>query len=175
MSPSIFRGGLAPIAVDNKFGFIDKTGDFVIPPKYDFAFPFEEERVLVVDSGSYGFIDRSGRTAVKPVFKNAHNFSDGLAAVQVDSKRWGYINEDGQYVIAPQFSTAAQFSEGIAFVESLSTRDVMQDVSTGSVKPELSPRAEFPRFTPVPDSYEGDQDIRLGRPFIMPACHSEKP
>jgi len=175
MSPSIFRGGLAPIAVDNKFGFIDKTGDFVIPPKYDFAFPFEGERALIVESGSYGFIDRSGRTAVKPVFKNAHNFSDGLAAVQVDSKRWGYINEDGQYVIAPQFSTAAQFSEGIAFVDCLSTRDVMQDVSTGSVKPELSPRAEFPRFTPVPDSYEGDQDIRLGRPFIMPACHSEKP
>lgn len=168
MSPSMFRGGLAPIAVDNKFGFINTAGDFVIPPRYDFAFPFEGERALILESGSYGFIDRNGRTAVKPVFKTAHNYSNGLAVVQEDSKKWGYINKDGHYVISPQFSSAVPFSEGMSFVESLSKHDTMREVSSNGIRQVLDPKTEFPRFIPAPDSYEGSQDIRLGKPFIVP-------
>ncbi len=32
-----FDGGLADVRVGDKYGFIDKTGKFVIEPRFDFA------------------------------------------------------------------------------------------------------------------------------------------
>jgi len=49
-------------------------------------------------------------------FRNAMQFSEGLAAVQVDGK-WGYIDQKGQFVIEPRFLTARDFKQGRAKVE----------------------------------------------------------
>ena len=37
-----FHDGLAKIEVDNKTGFIDKTGKVVIPAEFTYAYPFSE-------------------------------------------------------------------------------------------------------------------------------------
>jgi hypothetical protein len=71
---------------DSKWGFIDHTGQFVIPPQ----FPFYPEGLV----GS---------------------FSDGLAAIEV-SGRLGYIDRSGGYVIAPRFVAGTRFEDGIARV-----------------------------------------------------------
>lgn len=36
------KDGLAIVAQNGKYGFVDKTGKVVIPVKYDFAFSFIE-------------------------------------------------------------------------------------------------------------------------------------
>ena len=156
ISPSVFREGLAPMTVDSKVGFINTSGEFVIPPKYQFAFPFEDGRALVVENGKYGFIDRTGKVVIAPVFKNAHSFSNGLAAVQLVSGNWGYINKDGKVAIDPKFSYALPFSEGLAFVR------------VGSEERRNMPTADFQEIEQVPDSFELTPEIRLGRPKVVP-------
>ncbi|GEM_PF-1198916 len=117
MSPSLFREGLAPLVKDKRFGYIDKTGTFIIPPQYDFAFPFSEGLAVIIDDGKYGYIDRSGKVVISPSFYEAGNFNDGLAPVQTENQKWGYINKTGQFVIEPKYKAAYPFSEGLAFVE----------------------------------------------------------
>ncbi len=43
----IFWGELAPVKKDGKWGFINKSNEFVIAPKYDYASIFSEGRALV--------------------------------------------------------------------------------------------------------------------------------
>ena len=38
----LFQEGLAPVELNGKWGFIDKTGKLIVPPMYDEAWPFQE-------------------------------------------------------------------------------------------------------------------------------------
>lgn len=88
-----FSEGLAGVVVNRKYGFINKSGEMVIPPR------FELRR-----GGRHGeLIISSGR------------FSEGLACVRVGELH-GYINRKGDFVIQPQFLRAQDFSEGLAWV-----------------------------------------------------------
>ena len=62
-----------------------------------------------------GFIDKQGRYVINPQFKDAFNFTEGLAAVQA-GQRWGFVGGDGTFVMAPQFEEVFNFSEGRAAV-----------------------------------------------------------
>ena len=46
----------------------------------------------------------------------AHDFSEGIAAVQPDDQKglWGYIDHSGMFVIGPRFSDAGSFEGGLA-------------------------------------------------------------
>ncbi len=75
-----FHEGLARTSSAGKIGFIDKTLRVVIPPRYDFAWPFENGRSLVcmgckpgepdsdghgpVVGGEWGVIDSAGRAVI---------------------------------------------------------------------------------------------------------------
>ncbi len=70
-------------------------------------------------AGKWGFIDNTGTIKIEPQFVQAHDFSEGLAAVEVatnDGTKFGYIDASGATVIEPQFDRADDFSEGLAAV-----------------------------------------------------------
>jgi hypothetical protein len=105
--------------VNSKWGFIDKTGEVVVAPKYSWVADFSEGLAAVKVGGThflggkYGFIDRTGRTVIEPQFQGAKSFSEGLAAVQAGGK-WGCINRKGEFRIQPQFESVWTFHEGLA-------------------------------------------------------------
>jgi len=76
-----------------------------------------QELAVVGKDKKFGFMDKSGKILIPIEFKQAGNFSDGMAAVLVDGK-WGYINTGGNMVIEPQFDRVKAFNSGIALVES---------------------------------------------------------
>lgn len=115
-SPSIFREGLAAMPLDGKYGYIDKTGNYVISPRFEYAFPFTGERALVKQNGKFGYIDRKGNLVIEPKFKFASGFSEGLAAVAEERNNWEYIDTNGRVVLSANFCSAAPFSEGLARV-----------------------------------------------------------
>ncbi|EQA5280589.1 WG repeat-containing protein [Campylobacter coli] len=49
-------------------GLIDKSGKFVIKPKFDSIWSFREGLVKVGLNGKYGFIDKSGKIVIEPKF-----------------------------------------------------------------------------------------------------------
>ena len=57
---SSFREGLAAVKINNKYGFIDKTGTVVIPAKFDGAGYFDNGKAQVVLNGRWFYIDRNG-------------------------------------------------------------------------------------------------------------------
>ncbi len=65
----------------------------------------------------FGFVDSSGNVVVGARYSDAHDFSDGLAAVK-KGDLWGFINLDGEMVIPPQFEKAGAFHESRAAVYS---------------------------------------------------------
>ncbi|HEX4997382.1 MAG TPA: WG repeat-containing protein, partial [Terriglobia bacterium] len=109
-----------------KFGFIDKTGRFVIDAKFFVAQDFSEGLAAVeetVDS-KYGYIDRTGRMVIEPRFNQAMGFSEGLAAVETSARivgdrvvdiAWGFIDKGGVLKIPDKYdSIPGGFSEGLA-------------------------------------------------------------
>lgn len=62
----------------------------------------------------YGFKDLHGNTVIKAKFKNARDFQNGMAAVQLN-KRWYFINNKGKR-ISRSYSAVHSCSEGMAAV-----------------------------------------------------------
>ena len=71
----------------------------------------------------WGYFDKNGRKVIPAKYQSAHEFSEGLAAVQLpmDSDapmKWGYISTKGQWTIPPRFSNQPDdFSDGLALVQ----------------------------------------------------------
>ncbi|HDS30236.1 MAG TPA: WG repeat-containing protein, partial [Firmicutes bacterium] len=82
-----FPEGLAPVMIDGKWGFIDKTGKITINPQFDRAESFSEglARVRLGDwkTGKWGFIDKTGQFVISPQFDEASSFYEGLASVEI--------------------------------------------------------------------------------------------
>ena len=83
---SLFSEGYAAVCKNGKWGYIDKTGQEVIPCKYDWANPFHEGLASVrisYDSG-YGFIDTTGREVIRHrrEIEVPGEFSEGLVVVK---------------------------------------------------------------------------------------------
>lgn len=96
-----FSEGLAPVgAGGTKLGYIDKTGQFIIKPRFDKAYSFSDGIARVQDDGKYGYIDRSGELVADLMFDDAGDFSDGVALVKIGS-RTGYIDKRGRYIWKP--------------------------------------------------------------------------
>lgn len=108
----------------NKYGYINKSGNLVIPIVYQWAEPFKETLAPVTMGDKYGYIDTTGQLVLPYQYVFANAFSEGLAAVY-DGNAWGYIDHSGKYVIEPQFGsyeghdgedTANPFIDGYAAV-----------------------------------------------------------
>lgn len=125
--------GLMPLEDAGKWGFVDKTFAWAIPPTYDFAHEFSDGLAPVQMGGRWGYIDKAGSQIVHPKYGVAWPFSDGLGRIrndiatgeeamtmegprQVYRHRYGFVDSDGREVIPPQFEWATNFREGKAIV-----------------------------------------------------------
>lgn len=119
-----FSDGLAAVKVGGMYGYIDKTGKFLINPKYSSAEDFSEGLAAVRmrnSDGIYksGFIDKSGKVIIKFEYDYANNFKEGLALVKIGSLnnyKIGFINAKGEMVIKAIYDDGKDFSDGLAVV-----------------------------------------------------------
>lgn len=96
------------------WGYIDKTGKYIVAPTFPNALGFSEGLAAVqLPEGKWGYIDKAGSFVIKPQFQSASRFSDGLACVMRDGK-YGFIDRTGKIVISPRFTGAGEFTEGLA-------------------------------------------------------------
>ncbi|WP_368123615.1 WG repeat-containing protein [Bacteroides cellulosilyticus] len=82
---------------NEKYGFIDKSGKFVIEPQFEFADDFSEGLAIVTINDEYGFIDKSGKFVIEPQFEYASKFSDGISRVENNGKEFK-IDTNGNVV-----------------------------------------------------------------------------
>lgn len=104
---------LAPAKVGNKWGFIDRTGKFIIKPQFFEVRKFTENLAAVRPSSKWGFIDSTGKYVVKPSFDVAEPFQDGMAYVKNGTKM-GFVDAKGnvKYVAWDNAIVGRHFSDG---------------------------------------------------------------
>jgi RNA polymerase sigma factor (sigma-70 family) len=105
-----FSEGLARVEKDNKLGYINTKGKWVVKPMYPVAGrgvtagagDFHCGRAAVLLGGKWGFIDKRGVLVVPAKYEACDSFSEGLAAVRVKGL-WGYVKANGKLVVPPRF------------------------------------------------------------------------
>ncbi len=113
-----FTEGMAPVRSNQKWGFIDLSGNLVIPAEYVDVKPFSDGLAAGQVTGRWRFLDTEGKQPFDRDFFRVENFSEGLAAVKDHVRSsWGYINKVGKTVIPAQFESALPFNNGLAPVE----------------------------------------------------------
>ena len=127
-----FHDGLARIMIgkgkNQKYGFIDKNGKYIIKPEYkDLAWCFSEGLAYfaIYPNGQsygrkYGFLDRMGNIIIQPLFDYAHNYSEGLALISGNWENCGWIDRSGNKVVKAScyyedgLHAEGDFSDGLA-------------------------------------------------------------
>lgn len=89
-----FHNGLAPAQENDRWGFIDTRGGWVVSPRYDGVLRGKNGRFGIRENGRWGYIDTSGEVIVAPTYDEASPFSDGVAAVKLGGL-WGFISTSG--------------------------------------------------------------------------------
>lgn len=155
--------GLAAVKKDDKYGFIDQTGRFLIQPVWSNAEKFSEGLAAVsleddsngspfvlILSSRTSYINRKGECVIPPKYYSGCSFSDGLASVSVpvsdDQLQAGFIDRTGEVVIQPGRwdEVINRLSEGvIAVVKDGKPLYIDQH---GNVKIELPHDASMARF-----------------------------
>jgi WG containing repeat len=118
-----------------RYGFIDRSGQFVIEPKFLGASCFKGGLASVITDKGYAYIDKSGRFVTPPGEYIAYhggncddtwpNYAEGLYRVKQifrvsgtkddDTKSFaGYVNAQGKLVISLAPYYADDFSDGMA-------------------------------------------------------------
>lgn len=119
-----FEDGLSRWKDRDKYGYINKAGEFVIKPQFHLTFNFSEGLAFVEINGKYGFVDTSGRMAIAPQFYSAKDFNNGLAKVDYSRQGWGYIDKRGEFVWKRREDTALD-GETNNHLQPGHTRDVL--------------------------------------------------
>jgi hypothetical protein len=111
-----FKNGIAAVAVHNKWGFINHSGEVVIPLKYDYigSFDYLFKGLLNVRlNGKKGYIDRTGREVI-PIKYDYMNFEfvEGLMSVSLNKKK-GFLDRNGKVAIPIMYDDVDDFSKDI--------------------------------------------------------------
>ncbi|ERI91582.1 hypothetical protein HMPREF1982_03091 [Clostridiales bacterium oral taxon 876 str. F0540] len=81
-----------------KWGFINNKGDFIIKPKYDNAYDFQDNGLAVVEVNRLnGLINTKGNFVVEPKYDDINQFSEGRAVV-FDNQGFRVIDEKGTVI-----------------------------------------------------------------------------
>ncbi|MCA1816762.1 MAG: WG repeat-containing protein [Acidobacteria bacterium] len=137
-----FHEGFALVRSKQGTFFLDRAGKKLATPEIDDyqARSFSEGLAAVQINGKWGYVDRTGKLVIPAQFKDALEFSEGLAAVRLpvddahavtcplqnpgdtstNPNLYGYVDRAGRLVIPPQFEYAKPFSEGLAAVSNCS-------------------------------------------------------
>ena len=127
----------AKVEVDNKYGFIDKTGKEIIGITYDNASYFFNGYAAAMLNEKWGVIDIKGKVIVpfkydytdfqsSIIEHQGFDKSTGLLRVAIGEVKWdagewyggkwGFVNKAGKEVIPAQYERAGNFSKGRAKV-----------------------------------------------------------
>ena len=104
---------------DGRMGYINRSGDLVIPCQYDFAFNYSHGYALVQDNEGFFFIDKAGTVAFpdipRAIIASPFN-DDGTAYLGFADHSGIFIDEKGMTVcsISAQYRFRSGFSEGLA-------------------------------------------------------------
>ena len=96
---------------NNKWGFVDETGELIIPFKYDLVDGFAEGLAAVsIREAGWGFIDKNDSVVIPLKYDLVFHFVEGITQATLNGKT-GFIDRTGKVVIPFKYDHAVNFSE----------------------------------------------------------------
>tara|TARA_R110002096_G_scaffold106798_5_gene234606 strand:- start:2399 stop:3616 length:1218 start_codon:yes stop_codon:yes gene_type:complete len=96
------------------WGFIDPSGEMIIPARYDrFGEQFYRDQVAAYVGRKCGLVDSSGKELLACHYVDARPFAgvgEELAPVQT-RQGWGFVDRSGKLVVMPRFKDVRWFGE----------------------------------------------------------------
>ena len=132
-----FKGGMARVRMDEKWGFINKEGEMVIEPQFERASDFREGLARVRKGMRWGYINTKGEFVVPPKYYRADDFEHGLARVRTRS-RYGFIDHQGNWVINPKYRRATDFGYRVSIARKRKKYGVMDMEGKWLIRPRYS-------------------------------------
>lgn len=117
-SGRVYSDGLALEISDDgsKYGFVNTSGDVVIPCIWKCIGHFYEGLAPVQnDEDKWGYINKKGDVVISCQWDEVDFFSDGLSRVMINNK-WGYINKKGVVIVPCEWDWIDYFIKGITRV-----------------------------------------------------------
>ncbi len=142
---SWFENGLSVgVDVNNKYGFIDKQGNWVIKPEYDSAVRFSDGLASVMKDGLWGAIETSGQLIIDFKYASQFFFMDGTATVYKKGSKFygGLIDKTGKMLVEEQFQDNKGLSEGL-MPAGKTNKYGYYDISGKAIFPEIFERANL--------------------------------
>ncbi len=116
---SFSTNGKMAVKKNGKWGYVNRLGTMVIPPKYEEAIKFVKNRAIVKDAGSYFLIDLAGKKVCK-LPGQPGTYREGSFIHVKKGEKWGCADLTGKLVTPFKWDAVGAatgrglFSEGLA-------------------------------------------------------------
>lgn len=97
----IENDGLAGVTLDNKSGYIDKTGKEIIPLIYDYPSMFAGGYAVVSLNDKKGMLDKKGKIIVPTEYTDVLQYVNDNAIIVMLKDKFGIVDINGKVLIAP--------------------------------------------------------------------------
>lgn len=116
-SSGYFNYGVALQSKDNKYGFVDTLGNWVIPVNYDNASSFSDSVAIVHTDCKAGIIDLKGNVKIIENDYNYVNMFYSGCAIVIRDNLYGLIDKNGKELIPPKYKEINHFYNGYSIIE----------------------------------------------------------
>ena len=108
----VFFENYYPVAVDQKYGYINSTGSVVIKPQYDDVGPFRNGLAVVSKDSKFGIINKKNELIAEFKYDEIVDFQNDRAIASKDGM-YNLIDRSGKEVSFYSFKDISSFSNGI--------------------------------------------------------------
>src|SRR5260370_4937845 len=176
---------LRPSQVGGKWGYINPTGTFLIPPQFDCAEPFSDGLAIVVVKSRFGYIATDGHFVIEPKYFSARDFHEGFAWVMTRKPRFPlghgeycvalfakmtFIDKSGREILRPfDARLVKNFSEGLAALATSHGFGYISTKGEWAIKPQFAEAGNFSEGLAAVTRQRLQQDAKVKHPkFTYP-------
>lgn len=98
---------------DEKFGYINKSGEIKIPLKYVIAEEFKEGIAIVGNENGFGVIDKSGKVVIELIYDKI--FVRGSYIYVIKDEKYGLFSKKGREIIPTVYEKLGMEKDGIIY------------------------------------------------------------
>jgi len=98
-----------------KFGVINKGGEIIISPEYDYLFLDNDNFIIAKENGKYGVIDTQKNIVIPFEYDDIDRSFEGLFCFKLNEKK-GFIDKNNTIIIPAIYDSAYPFLNGLSLV-----------------------------------------------------------